>query len=161
MVTRGERASRSERERAPSVVVRVVARMLLGPAIVVAAGLIAKGYAEVGDGFGAGVAVSLAIALTYFALGGAGAEAALPMLRHGPKLAVGGLLLALVSGFFPLLLGEPPLSHRPAPGEHVVKVGALELFTPLLLDIGVFLLVVGVLTMLLHVMASPEDDELQ
>ena len=82
---RGERASRSERERAPSVVVRVVARMLLGPAVVVAAGLIAKGYAEVGDGFGAGVAVSLAIALTYIALGGAGAEAALPMLRHGPK----------------------------------------------------------------------------
>jgi multicomponent Na+:H+ antiporter subunit B len=160
VVTRGERASRSERERAPSVVVRVVARMLLGPAIVVAAGLIAKGYAEVGDGFGAGVAVSLAIALTYIALGGAGAEAALPMLRHGPKVAVGGLLLALVSGFFTLLLGEPPLSHRPAPGEHVVKVGALELFTPLLLDIGVFLLVVGVLTMLLHVMAGPEDEEL-
>lgn len=159
-MSRGERTSRSERDRAPSVVVRVVARMLLGPAVVVAAGLIAKGYAEVGDGFGAGVAVSLAIALTYIALGGAGAEAALPMLRHAPKLAVGGLLLALASGFFPLLLGEPPLSHGPAPGEHVVKVGALELFTPLLLDIGVFLLVVGVLTMLLHVMAGPEDEEL-
>ena len=72
----------------------------------VAAALIAKGYAEVGDGFGAGVAVSLAIALTYIALGGAGAEAALPMLRHAPKLAVGGLLLALASGFFPLLLGR-------------------------------------------------------
>jgi multicomponent Na+:H+ antiporter subunit B len=151
----------SQRDRAPSVVVRVVARMLLGPSIVVAAGLIAKGYAEVGDGFGAGVAVSLAIALTYVALGGPGAEAALPMLRHGPKLAVGGLLLALASGFFPLLLGEPPLSHRPAPGEHVVKVGALELFTPLLLDIGVFLLVVSVLTVLLHVMAGVEDEEIR
>ena len=91
----------------PDAVVRVVARMLLGPTLMVAAALIAKGYAEVGDGFGAGVVVSLAIALAYIALGGAGAEAALPMLRHAPKLAVGGLLLALASGFFPLLLGEP------------------------------------------------------
>jgi multicomponent Na+:H+ antiporter subunit B len=146
------------RDESPGTVVRVVARMLLGPTIMVAAGLIAKGYAEVGDGFGAGVAVSLAIGLTYIALG-VDAEAALPMLRHAPKLAVGGLLLALASGFFPLLLGDPPVSHRPAPGEHVVKIGALELFTPLVLDLGVFLLVVGVLTVLLHNMARPGDEE--
>jgi multisubunit Na+/H+ antiporter MnhB subunit len=146
------------RDESPGTVVRVVARMLLGPTIMVAAGLIAKGYAEVGDGFGAGVAVSLAIGLTYIALG-VEAEAALPMLRHAPKLAVGGLLLALASGFFPLLLGEPPLSHRPAPGEHVVKIGVLELFTPLTMDVGVFLLVVGVLTVLLHHVAGPEGEE--
>ena len=66
----------------------------------VTAALIVKGYAEVGDGFGAGVVVSLAIALTYLALGGAGEETALPVLRHASKLAVGGLLLALASGFF-------------------------------------------------------------
>ena len=143
----------------PDAVVRVIARMLLGPTLMVAAALIAKGYAEVGDGFGSGVAVSLAIALTYIALGGAEAERALPMLRHAPKLAVGGLLLALASGFFPLLLGEPPVSHRPAPGERVVTIGALELFTPLVLDVGVFLLVVGVLTVLLHNIARRGDGE--
>jgi multisubunit Na+/H+ antiporter MnhB subunit len=151
--------SREERDAMPDAVVRVIARMLLGPTLMVAAALIAKGYAEVGDGFGSGVAVSLAIALTYIALGGAEAERALPMLRHAPKLAVGGLLLALASGFFPLLLGEPPVSHRPAPGEHVVTIGALELFTPLVLDVGVFLLVVGVLTVLLHNMARRGDGE--
>jgi len=131
--------------------------MLLGPTIMVAAGLIVKGYAEVGDGFGAGVAVALAISLAYIALGGATTERVLPVLRHAPKLAVGGLLLALATGFYPLLLGEPPVTHRPAPGEHVVKVGELELFTPLLLDIGIFLLVVGLLTMLLHHMARLDD----
>jgi multisubunit Na+/H+ antiporter MnhB subunit len=143
----------------PDVIIRVIARMLLGPTLMVAAALIAKGYAEVGDGFGAGVAVALVIALTYVALGGARAEASLPVLRHGPKLAVAGLLLALASGFFPLLLGEPPVSHRPAPDEHVVKVGTLELFTPLVFDIGVFLLVVGVLIVLLHHMARSDDEE--
>lgn len=143
---------------APDSVVRVVARQLPGPSLMVAASLIVKGYAEVGDGFAAGVIVALAIALTYIAVGAEGAEAALPMLRHTPKLAVGGLLLALASGFFPLALGQPPVTHRPGPGEHVTKIGALELFTPLLFDIGVFLLVVGVLTMLLHHLARPRGE---
>ena len=138
------------------VIVRVVARVLLGPSLMVAAGLIVKGYAEVGDGFAAGVIVALIIALHYLALGDPAAEAALPLLRHGPGLAVLGVLLALASGFFPLLLGDPPFSHRPGPGEHVVTVGALELFTPLVLDLGVFLLVVGVLTVLLHQLADPD-----
>lgn len=139
----------------PDSVIRVVARMLPGPSVMVAAGLIVKGYAEVGDGFAAGVIVALAIALTYIALGADGTEATLPVLRHAPLLAVGGLLLALASGFFPLALGEPPVTHRPGPGEHVIKIGALDLFTPLLFDIGVFLLVLGVLTVLLHQLARP------
>ena len=54
------------------------------------------------------------------------------MLRHAPKLAVGGLLLALAAGFFPLLLGEPPVSHRPGLWASTSStIGALELFTPL------------------------------
>lgn len=143
---------------APDSVVRVVARVLPAPSLMVAAALIVKGYAEVGDGFAGGVIVSLAIALTYVALGADGAEAALPVLRHAPKLAVAGVLLALASGFFALGLGEPPVTHYPRPGEHVVKVGALELFTPLVFDIGVFLLVVGVLTVLLHQFGRPRGE---
>lgn len=139
----------------PDSVVRVVARLLPGPSLMFAAALIVKGYAEVGDGFAAGVIVALAVALIYVALGAEGAEAALPMLRHAPVLAVGGLILALASGFFPLALGEPPVSHRPAPGAHITKIGTAELFTPLLFDIGVFLLVVGVLTVLLHQLGRP------
>jgi multicomponent Na+:H+ antiporter subunit B len=143
---------------APDAVVRVVARLLLAPSVVVAADLIAKGYAEVGDGFGAGVIVALAIGLTYVTLGRAGAEAALPVLRHAPKVAVGGLLVALGSGFFSVLLGDPPVTHQPGPGEHVITIGVLELMTPVLLDVGVFLLVVGVLTVLLHQLAAPDEE---
>lgn len=141
---------RSGRGAAPDSVVRVVARMLPAPSVMVAAALIVKGYAEVGDGFAAGVIVALAVSLTYVAVGADGAEAVLPVLRHAPKIAVTGLLLALASGFFPLVYGEEPVSHQPAPGEPLTKFGKLELFTQLLLDIGVFLLVVGVLVMLLH-----------
>ncbi|MFC5288514.1 MnhB domain-containing protein [Actinokineospora guangxiensis] len=137
-------------------VVRGVARMLPGPSVMVAAALIAKGYAEVGDGFAAGVIVSLSVALLYIAFGSEEAVRMLPVLRAAPAVAVGGVLLALASGFFPLLLGEAPVTHRPGPGEDVTKVGALELFTPLLFDIGVFFLVVGVLTVLLHQFARAD-----
>ena len=143
---------------APDTVLRQVARVLWGPSLVVAFGLMAKAYAEVGDGFAAGVVVALVIALFYVALGAEGAERALPFLRFAPWLMVGGLVLALVVGFFPLLLGEPPFTHRPGPGEHVTTVGTVELFTPFAFDLGVFLLVLGVLTVLLHQLADPDSE---
>lgn len=141
----------------PDVLVAVVSRLLLAPSLVIAFALIVKGYTDVGDGFSAGVIAALAIAMRYVGMGADAAEATLPVLRHAPAVAVSGLLLALASGFFPLLLGEPPVSHRPAPGAHVTTVGALELFTPLAFDVGIFLLVVGVLTVLLHLLARRAD----
>jgi hypothetical protein len=81
------------------------------------------------------------------------------VLRHAQGLAVGGLLLAMASGFFPLVVGQPPCSHRPAPGAHVTTVGTVELFTPLAFDVGIFALVVGVLGMLAHQFAKPENEE--
>lgn len=142
----------------PDTVLREVARLLWKPAVVVGIGLIVKGYANVGDGFAAGVVVALAVSLSYVALGAAQVERALPFLRFAPALAVGGLVIALIDGFFPLLLGQPPFSHQPGPDEHVATIGALELFTPLLFDVGVFLLVFGVLTVLLHQLADPDSE---
>jgi multicomponent Na+:H+ antiporter subunit B len=133
-----------------------VARLLWGPGLVVAAALIVKGYVDVGDGFSAGVIVALAIALFYVALGATTAERALPFLRYAPRVAVVGLLIDIGTGFFPLAAGEPIFSHLPGPGEHVVTLGSLEFFTPLLFDVGLFLLVVGVLTTLLHQLAGLE-----
>ncbi|MCV7280110.1 MnhB domain-containing protein [Mycolicibacterium flavescens] len=139
------------------VVLQVVARLVLGPSVVVAAALIVKGYVDVGDGFAAGMVVALAVALSYLALGAAGAEETLPVLRYAPQVAIAGLLLSLAVGFFPLLWGEPVFSHYPGRGEHVVTIGSFELFTPLLFDVGVFLLVVGVMTMFLHHFADPVE----
>jgi multicomponent Na+:H+ antiporter subunit B len=143
--------------RRPDTLLREVARLAWGPSLMVAAGLIVKGYTEVGDGFAAGVVVALAAAFSYVALGVERVERALPFLRYAPGLAVGGLVLSLVAGFFPLLLGEPLFSHQPGPGEHVATVGSLELFTPVLFDVGVFLLVVGVLVVMLHQLADPDS----
>jgi multicomponent Na+:H+ antiporter subunit B len=136
-----------------STVIDVVAPRLLGPAVMVAAAIIVKGYADVGGGFSAGVIVALAIALRYVTLGTQRAEHSLPILRHAPAIAAGGLLLALAVGFLPVAAGDPPFTHRPAPGAHVVKVGTLELISAVAFDVGVFLLVCGVLVTLVHQLA--------
>jgi len=136
-----------------SLILEVVAPRLLGPAVMVAAAIIVKGYADVGDGFSAGVIVALAIALRYITLGTERAERGLPILRRAPVVAVGGLLIALAVGFLPVLAGDPPFTHRPAPGAEVVKIGTLELISAVAFDVGVFLLVCGALVVLVHHLA--------
>ncbi len=134
-------------------IIDLVAPRLLGPAVMVAAAIIVKGYTDVGDGFSAGVIVALAISLRYITFGPNRAELSLPILRHAPSIAVGGLLLALAVGFFPVVLGDPPFTHWPAPGADVIKLGTLELITAVAFDIGVFLLVCGALVTLVHQLA--------
>ena len=136
-----------------STVLEVIAPRLLGPAVMVAAAIIVKGYGDVGDGFSAGVIVSLAIALRYITLGTERAERSLPILRHAPVIAVCGLLIALAVGFLPVAAGDPPFTHRPGPGEAVVKLGKLELISAVAFDVGVFLLVCGALVTVVHQLA--------
>ena len=136
-----------------SVVVEVVAPRLLGPALMVAAAIIVKGYTDVGDGFSAGVIVALAIALRYVALGPERTERSLPILRHAPALAVAGLLAALAVGFIPVALGDPPFTHLPPPGDPVVKIGTLELITAVAFDLGLFVLVASALVIAVHHLA--------
>jgi multicomponent Na+:H+ antiporter subunit B len=143
-----------------SDVLEVVAPRLLGPAVMFAAAIIVKGYADVGDGFSAGVIVALAIALRYITLGAERAERSLPILTRAPVVAVSGLLIALAVGFLPVIAGDPPFTHRPAPGADVVHVGTLELISAVAFDVGVFLLVCGALVVLVHHLARlVQDDE--
>jgi multisubunit Na+/H+ antiporter MnhB subunit len=134
-------------------ILEVVAPRLTGPAVMFALAIVVKGYTDVGDGFSAGVIVALAIALRYVTLGSEHAERTLPLLRHAPAVTVGGLLLALGTGFFPIVVGDPPFTHLPAPGDAVVHVGTLELTTAVLFDVGIFLLVAGALVTLVHQLA--------
>jgi multisubunit Na+/H+ antiporter MnhB subunit len=133
-----------------SVILEGVAARLLGPAVMVAAALVVKGYTDVGDGFSAGVIVSVAIALRYVTLGPEKAERGLPLLRRAPLGMAVGMLIVLAVGFFSVLDGGPPLTHHPAPGEEVVKIGTLELITAVAFDLGLLLVVVGALVTILR-----------
>ncbi len=125
-----------------TVMTQVIARLLLAPALMVALAILVKGYVDTGDGFTAGVVAALAVLLQFVAFGRREVEQQLPV-RHAPRVALVGLLIALVVTFAPVLRGLPPMTHLPRPGEKVVHLGTLELLTAVLFDIGVFLLVLG------------------
>jgi multicomponent Na+:H+ antiporter subunit B len=55
--------------------------------------------------------------------------------------------------------GAPPFTHLPAPGEPPVKIGTLELVTAVAFDLGLFLLVTGVLVTLVHQLADLVEEE--
>lgn len=141
--TRGKRSSIVyTRGGATSLLTQTVSRILLLPTLVAAVAVLIKGYAGPGDGFSAGVIAALGVLLQHLALGRREAEK-LAVVRHAPVLTGAGLILALLVAAVPLFLGQPVLTHYPRPGESVIYLGTLELITPVLFDLGIFLLVFG------------------
>ena len=140
-----------------TVLTRMVARLLLVPVLMVAAAFLVKGYVDVGDGFAAGVIAALGVLLQYLAFGRAAVERVLPV-RHAPKLAIGGLLVALAVAFIPVLGGQAPLQHAPAPGAEVIHLGTVELLTAVAFDAGVFALVLGMVVATIHLIASTVEE---
>lgn len=125
-----------------SVMTQAIARVLLPASLMVAAAVLVKGYADTGDGFSAAIIASLGVLLQYVAFGQPIA-AKLVMVRHATTLALLGLLVALCTAFVPVLLGDPVMTHYPRAGSHARHIGSLELITPVVFDVGVFLLVMG------------------
>ncbi len=140
-----------------SVLTQTLARLLLAPVLVVAVGVLVKGYADVGDGFAAGVIAGLAILLQYLAFGPAEAERLLP-IRLVPAGAFVGLLAALAVAFWPVVRGDALLEHLPAPGASVIHLGTIELITAVLFDVAVFLLVLGAVVGIIHAIARPAEE---
>jgi len=141
-----------------SVLTRMVARGLLAPTLVVAAALLVKGYADVGDGFAAGIVAALGILLQFLAFGRDEVAAALPIER-APGVALSGLAIGVAVFGLPMLLGSAPLEHWPAPGEQPVHVGSLELISAVVFDVGVFLLVLGVAVTIIDVLATSREED--
>lgn len=118
------------------------ARVLLVPGFIVAIGMMLKGYADVGDGFSAGVIAALVIITQGLAFGSEELEN-IAAARLAPMLGFIGLGIAYAVVFLPVLFGYPMLTHFPRMNHHVTHFGVLEFITPVLFDIGVFLVVYG------------------
>lgn len=121
---------------------RIAARMLLVPTLLVALGVMIKGYADTGDGFSAGVIASLGIALQLMVFGPQELER-LPLIRYAPYGVFAGLIIALLTAFVPAMRGQALFTHWPPPGDPVLFFGTLEFITAVAFDIGVFFVVVG------------------
>ena len=135
--------------------VRVVLGVVIisqGAVLTLMAAALVRGGAPIlpfGDGFSAAVIVALAVAIRYVVLGPALAEQTMPWARNAGGIAAAGLLIALAAGFFGVLLGRPPFTHWPPPGEAVHKIGTLELTTAFAFDVGLFVLVTGMLVLMI------------
>ena len=119
-----------------------VARAIFPLSLMAALALWARGYAEAGDGFSAGVVAGAGAALLYVTLdyGDARRRAAAGLSRW---FLLGGLIVALLVALGPLALGLPPVTHWPPPGAEVTRLGVIEVHTAALLDLGIAFTVYG------------------
>jgi len=128
-----------------SSILRTAARVLMPLLLLFALFLLLRGHNDPGGGFVGGLVVAGAFALHAIAYG---VPASRRALVAQPSTLLGmGLLLALVSGLPAVLRGQPFLTSQ------WVDVG-FALGTPLIFDIGVFLVVIGVVLMMTFTLAE-------
>lgn len=123
-----------------STIFRAAARVLMPLLLLLAFFLLLRGHNQPGGGFVAGLVIATAFVLLMLADGIAAARRAL-LVQPGKYLGV-GLLTALASGLVPVLLDRPFLTAiwTPiGPPELGLLVG-----TPLAFDVGVCMVVIGV-----------------
>lgn len=136
-----------------SYIFRAVGAVLFFLINIFAVYLLLRGHNLPGGGFIGGLGSALSLIMLSLAFG---VERTQGILRADPvRVAGAGLLLALLTALLPLLGGDPFLRHY-----HVVLpvLGKIEVGTPLLFDVGVFLVVVGVTAKLIFVLARPNAD---
>jgi multicomponent Na+:H+ antiporter subunit B len=124
-----------------SLILRTTTRFVLPLLLLFSVFLLVRGHHEPGGGFSGGLVAAAAFVLYRFAFGVEDVRRVLPLDTRA-LLGV-GLLVAAGSGSLALLAGRPLMTglwvRVPVPG-----VGDLDLGTPLLFDVGVYLTVVGV-----------------
>ena len=118
-----------------SLILRTATRFLMPLLLLYAVFLLLRGHNAPGGGFVGGLVVASAFSLYALAFGVKAARTAL--LVETRTLLGAGLLTALVSGLPAVVTGQPFLAAQ------WIDVG-VAVGTPLVFDVGVFLVVVGV-----------------
>lgn len=137
-----------------SLVVRTAARAILPLLMLLSVFLLLRGHNAPGGGFIGGLVAAVAIILLAMAGGLGYAEMVLPK-EKAPKLMVVGLAMAIVAAVTPWFTGAPFLKGL-WPGLNIPGIG--EIGTPLIFDIGVYLVVVGMaLTVVLRLVEKVEQ----
>lgn len=136
-----------------SLILRTASRFLLILLFQFSIFLLLRGHNEPGGGFVGGLVLAGALTLYAIAYDVRTIRCFLPC-RTQPIIGL-GLLLAGTSGVWALLGGQPFMTGQWA---HLTFMGLnLHLGTPLLFDIGVYLVVVG--TVLIIIMSLAEEQE--
>jgi multicomponent Na+:H+ antiporter subunit B len=133
-----------------SLILRTAAQLLMPLLLLFAVFLLLRGHNEPGGGFVAALVVAAAYVLYAIA---AGIPASRRALLVSPSRLLGvGLFVALCSGLPSLFLGRPFMTGLWT----TIRLGgaALDVGTPLLFDVGVFLAVIGVVLTIVFTLAE-------
>ncbi len=138
------------------VVLEVITRIAFPMMMMFSIYLLMAGHNLPGGGFAGGLVAGLALALRYIAGGRYELSEAAPV-QAGFVLGA-GMAIAVLSGVLPLLLGGNVFSTA-TPVVQVPLLGELHVPSALLFDIGVYLVVLGVMLDFLRSLGSQIDQQ--
>ena len=134
-----------------SLILCTATRFLMSLLLLFSIFLLFSGHNAPGGGFAGGLVVAAALALYAIAFG---VEPAYHALSIQPQTLIGmGLLIASGSGVVSLLLGQPLMTGQWVTW-HVAGLGEVALGTPVLFDVGVYLVVPGVMLLIILSLAE-------
>ena len=150
-----------------SLIFEVTTRLLFGAMMVVSVYLLVAGHNAPGGGFAGGLVAGLALVVRYLAAGGAELEEAAPIdagrvMGAGLFIAIGTAALPWAFGgrifqSFDIHLSVPTLNGVGTPWGSLDLGGDLHLVTSTAFDIGVYLVVLGVILDLVRSLGAGID----
>jgi multicomponent Na+:H+ antiporter subunit A len=141
-----------------SIMLEVIVRILFHTIIIVSLYLLFAGHNLPGGGFAGGLVAGMALVMRYVAGGRYELGAAAPT-DAGRLLGV-GMSIAVGCAIVPLLFGAPPLTSTWFEAELPV-LGHVEFVTSTLFDVGVYLVVIGLVLDVLRSLGAEVDRQAQ
>lgn len=124
-----------------SLIFRTTTRFIVALLLLFSIFLLLRGHNDAGGGFVGGLVAAIAVILFSWATS---ISEARQLLRVDPRFLIGlGVLMAMSSGLYALITGEPYLTGHGV-AVPVFGLTSVKLSTPLVFDIGVYFTVIGV-----------------
>ncbi len=141
-----------------SIMLEVIVRILFHTIIVVSIYLLFAGHNLPGGGFAGGLVAGMALVMRYVAGGRYELGAAAP--TDAGRLLGAGMTLAVACAIVPLFFGEAPLTSTFWETE-IPGLGHVEFVTSTLFDVGVYLVVIGLVLDVLRSLGGEVDRQTQ
>ncbi|WP_194421110.1 Na+/H+ antiporter subunit A [Microbacterium abyssi] len=141
-----------------SILLEVIVRILFHTIIVVSIYLLFAGHNQPGGGFAGGLVAGMALVMRYIAGGRWELGAAAP--TDAGRLLGAGLILAVGTAVVPLFFGAAPLTSTFWEWE-IPGIGHMEFVTSTIFDIGVYLVVIGLVLDVLRSLGAEVDRQAQ
>ena len=140
-----------------SLILEVIVRILFHTIIVVSIFLLFAGHNLPGGGFAGGLVAGLALVMRYVA--GGRYELGIAAPTDAGRMLGFGLLLAVTTAAAPMLMGLDPLTRAVWEAE-IPVIGHIEFVTSTFFDIGVYLVVIGLVLDVLRALGAEVDRQI-